>query len=556
MKFSTWDIETEDWNKFKVASIYTYNKKIIICETIKEIVDNMIKLKGIFYSHYGGGFDNHFLIKYLRNNDFSMKWFNINSSLNKICVYYKNSNKKLFELRDSFTILPFSLRILAKEFTNKEKMDIDRSNIKGYSKEKINEYVASDSIILFEVIEKYLNLLNKNTIKCTISSECFTEHKKLYNHKKLRIPSVFDKFIRNSYAGARTEVFKRYGKNLHYYDFKSMYPSILYEKEFPAGKFILTRKFIYDKFGFYKCSVKAPNNLNIPFLHTYKDGKLIFCLGSFKGTYTSIEIEKALSLGYKITIDYGYYFTEKVKPFKDYVSKWYKLKQEAEDKGNSALRFISKLYLNTLYGKFGQRRTFRKIINKEQPIKYYLNNGFNIKDYNEDLNILITEEESKSKYTMVHIASFTTAYARIKLYEKFEEVISKGGEIFYCDTDSIITNIELEIGKKLGDLDLENEIKEGIFLFPKFYSIRLYDNSVISKHKGLNNNYDFSEYEKILYHNDLTSFYEEKESIASILECNTRNLKHLSIIKKHRSLRGVFDKRILIDKINTKPIHL
>ena len=554
MKFSCWDIEAENWNEFKVASIYN-DKKQFICYSTKEIIKRMIEIGGIFYSHYGGGYDNHFLLKDLKKR-FCMKWENIGSRLVKISVYYKNSKKKLFELRDSFFILPTSLKKLAIELTDERKQDIDRKHIERLTKKELNDYVLSDSRILFKVITNYLKIVNKQNIKKTIASECFSEHKKLYNHKELRVPAYYDKYIRQSYSGARTEVFKRYGKNLKYYDFKSMYPSVMFEKEFPSGYIVNTKTFIKDKFGIYNCDVVTPD-LDIPFLHTYnEDKKLIFPNGSFKGVYTSIEIEKAITLGYKIKILNGYYFTKKARPFQSYIKKWYGLKQKAEDEKNNSLRYISKLYLNSLYGKFGQRRVFRKIIHLENNIKHYIDKGFKVVDFDENLNFIVVEEETRAKYTTCHIASFCCAYARIKLYEAIENIKSLGGEVYYCDTDSIVTNIDLPIGKNLGDLDLEQEIKEGIFLAPKFYSIITKDNKTISKHKGLSDDYDFDLYKKALLYNDFTSFKEKKTSICSLLESKTRHLKHMEVIKKTRSANGCFDKRIITKDFNTKPLNI
>lgn len=555
MKFNTWDIETENWIDFKVASIYTGEESFILY-SIDEVIKKFIKIGGIFYAHYGGGFDNHFIINEINKRKYRLVFKNISGNLSTVSVYYKNSNKKLFELRDSYNILPFALEYLAKELTNKRKLDIDRTKIHEYSKQEIDDYVLSDSVILHEAITNYLKLTGKDKIRLTIASECFAEHKKLFDHKKLRVPAILDSFLRQSYGGARTEVFKRYGEDLKYYDFKSMYPSVMYEKEYPAGYCIFTKEYIDDFFGIYKCNIVAPD-LAIPFLHTYnKDGKLIFPQGEFSGTYTSVEIEKAKQLGYIVEVLEGYYFTEKERPFKPYVRKWYGFKQEAENNDNKALRFISKLYLNSLYGKFGQRRIFTKIMHKENTLDYYMEKYGNIKDYDEKLNILLIEEESRSKYTTVHIASFVTAYARIKLYEAFEQVQEKNGTLYYCDTDSLVTDVELDTSKGLGALDLEDELGEAVFLAPKLYAYITHEEKYVNKHKGLREKYELETYKKALLYNDFNDFYEERECFASILERRIKRTDQLLVLQKHRSVKGTFDKRNLLNQIDTKPIKL
>jgi hypothetical protein len=73
----------------------------------------------------------------------------------------------------------------------------------------------------------------------------------------------------------------------------------------------------------------------------------------------------------------------------------------------------------------------------------------------------------------VAIASAITSYARIQLWSAINDIESKGGEIYYCDTDSIITNLNISAypdimkkymwdgtGEALGAL--KNEIEEKV----------------------------------------------------------------------------------------------
>lgn len=58
---------------------------------------------------------------------------------------------------------------------------------------------------------------------------------------------------------------------------------------------------------------------------------------------------------------------DKGQPFNDYVNELYEKKQQATEENNKVLRKISKLLLNTLYGRMGMRNEFfkTKIVNKE-----------------------------------------------------------------------------------------------------------------------------------------------------------------------------------------------
>ena len=167
-------------------------------------------------------------------------------------------------------------------------------------------------------------------------------------------------------------------------------------------------------FGLIQCDILPPTNLYIPLLHwRASNGKLTFALcktcasteqqtpcrhgdkaRAFRGVWISEELKKAVSLGYKITkIHEVWHFEETTEYdmrtkegglFAEYINTFLKVKQESsgwpkgveseEDKDNyikqyfehegiklnkknievnPGLRTVSKLCLNTLWGKFG-----------------------------------------------------------------------------------------------------------------------------------------------------------------------------------------------------------
>ena len=309
MKLRTWDIETTDWNVFEIGGIYDGENKIL-CKSPEEIIQVMKVMGGTFYAHYGGGFDHLFLLEHLKK--YKTRITNIGKNFTKISVYYSTSNKKLFELRDSYSMFPDSLNNLSKNFIHRQKKDIDRSKIDSYTEEEIKDYVLDDCILLYDIIKKFMKDTDQNSLSLTIAGASKKEHGKLFDQKEMQVPSVLDKFLRKSYAGARVEVFKRYGKNLNHYDVKSMYPDVMRNKTYPCGYAIYTTTYNNKLHGIYECDVITPEYMHIPFLHTYnEDHSLIFPLGSFSGVYTSPEIDKARELGYEITVKQGYYFEKK-----------------------------------------------------------------------------------------------------------------------------------------------------------------------------------------------------------------------------------------------------
>lgn len=246
------------------------------------------------------------------------------------------------------------------------------------------------------------------------------------------------------------------------------------------------------------------------------------------GTWVSDELKKAISVGYEVTAIYEIWQYEIVQYdpetnsgglFADYVNKFLKYKQEASGwpsecntielqmeyveeffkregvlldhekmKKNKGLRYIAKSCLNSLWGKFGQKnysetvfdRTGNKLIkiatDKKQELQTVVpfnETDFYYKRRNKDKDI--TPKETVS----VPIAVYTTAQARLKLYEYLEKL---GKRALYYDTDSCfyVTENDDEViptGNFLGDMTDElidygegSYIREFVTIGPKRYS--------------------------------------------------------------------------------------
>lgn len=108
----------------------------------------------------------------------------------------------------------------------------------------------------------------------------------------------------------------------------------------------------------------------------------------------------------------------------------------------------------------------------------------NLENFNEKTNL--------GNYTAVSIstAAATLAYSRIHLAKLLLYILEHGGNIYYMDTDSIITDLKLPeefiSQNELGKLKLEHIIKEGYFVADKTYCIVDVDGNIIKRAKGVN----------------------------------------------------------------------
>ncbi|XP_070547621.1 uncharacterized protein [Ptychodera flava] len=136
---------------------------------------------------------------------------------------------------------------------------------------------------------------------------------------------------------------------------------------------------------------------------------------------------------------------------------------------NQGQQTLAKLMLNSMWGKFAQRNNFPQLQYIQEPAELFrlltseqhtINNLSFVND-----NMVAVQHSLRDEFvegavnTNVVIAAFTTAYARLKLYDLLEAI---GERVLYFDTDSVIfvsksDMYEPPLGDYLGDLTSELE---------------------------------------------------------------------------------------------------
>ena len=524
----------------------------------------------IFYAHNGGKYDNRPLLYEAFKRNLKIKnIFVIQGGV----IFKIKINGRTYDFRDSYYLLPGRLKDLCEAFEISQcKKDFDiKEWIDGGCEitNELKEYLKYDCISLYELLEKFYLEFDVNDIKLTIASTSFNillkdekKRKALANY----ITKEDEIEIRKTYKGGRCEVYIREGQNLLKYDVNSIYSFVMREFLYPTGSMI---KFINKEeidiyinilgwLGVVKVNIKAPY-LYIPYLvkRDTKLNKLIAPIGIWTDYITTFEYQEAIKRGYEIDIIEAYLYSKKENYFIDYVDYYYNIKKNS----TGAKKEIAKLMLNSVYGKFGQKRSYDKFYTLEEIIKKKLNlNDF----YPLDLYMYMKEEEFYyDRRINPIIAVFVTAYGRHVLYKGIENIIKKGGNVYYVDTDSIITNIELDeelvSNTELGKWKLECEIKEYIGIEPKTY---ICDNEKRAKGipKEQQEKLSFKDYKEMLNgksksfnFSGLIGFKEQFKRI------NHDTINYMHEIKKTKEIGGKlkFDKRILnADGVTTRPIEL
>ncbi len=136
--------------------------------------------------------------------------------------------------------------------------------------------------------------------------------------------------------------------------------------------------------------------------------------------------------------------------------------------------------LNSLYGKFGMReeRTgLQLVLEPEKGPKAWPTNGWPIDGQHESCIVWEVERVVRAPYIIPQISAHITALSRMRLYYGMIDVISRGGQIYYCDTDSILCDRQIAESKALGGWKLETPadiLIAGSFVLPKLYQLEFH----------------------------------------------------------------------------------
>lgn len=446
---------------------------------IKSMVEYISTIKAGLIFYHNLKFDGSFLINYLlkegyicvnsASNLFPGQFISIISDMRQfyqVKIRFKDGN--IVTIMDSLKIMPASVKDLSQAFNlNIHKLEIDYRQSDSEISEAEIEYCYRDCEVVLECLKI---MREKGMTKITAGACALNYYKQILGGEdKFRrifpvLPVSIDSYCRRSYKGGFVWVNPRY-QNIEIkqpgevFDVNSMFPAQMYYKPLPYGYPVYTEKLNDNNLWIGRVYVgHAKLKLNkIPCIQI-KGGRYI-------DTEYLEEIEDEIiyitSLDYKlITEQYdtsdmrfvdGYVFKSRIGFFNEYIDEWITIKQN--NKG--AMRYIAKLMLNSLYGKFG--------LNPHRiSLKPELENDI----------IRFTEwPEEYIESIYVPMAAFITAYARDNIIRNGQKIYD---ELCYIDTDSIHKinggKIPFEChDSKLGAYKLESKFTRAKYIRPKTY---------------------------------------------------------------------------------------
>lgn len=424
---------------------------------------------------------------------------------------------KLFkvELRDSYKLLPITLKELGESFNKKyfkTSIDYDVDFEHKATKEEI-DYCINDCLVLAEGLENFYDELEKLMkdigledlikeiySKLSISSISFligTAITKKNNKYLHTLDSSWHRSYKNGYHGGLVySGDKKLHTNVLMLDENSEHPYCYTKLELPYGRPIPLFDFEDRKnYGFYVCKVSIKfslkKNWKIPFI---TQGNAFFSNANYLESSNNEYIELVLTsidlecIERYYDCDYEFIwcdaFLTKNGIYKEFGEEFYNLKVNSK----GAKKIVVKRILNSFYGKLamsGETDVLETTIDENGLLK----------------DDIIDIKDNKKMYKYIVQAMAITAHAMKNLLlgcEIIEETFGIGS-VLYCDTDSIKfdTNgmsekqaIDLlkSKGMRIDDKELGAFKNEGFCDFFKTIAPKKYIYAI----KNSNNNYNIS----------------------------------------------------------------
>lgn len=460
----------------------------------------------------------------------------------EVIFYRKGKKINKVTFQDSLKLVPLSVDAIAKSFKlPMQKLKIDYDSHNGLPPgtpltPEEEEYIKHDVQIVAHAIDYFHS---QGLDRMTIGSCAMEEYKKLVqkrNFKRWFPTPKYHEDVKQSYRGGFTYLNPKFaGKTIGngiVLDVNSLYPSVMYGCDgevLPFGTPIyFTGQYEEDEIyplytQMFRCQfeLKKGKIPTIQIKHSLfysgneyltsskdKDGidnEVTLCLNN-------VDLELFLEQYHVYNMEYlsGWKFKgSKGKGlFGDYIDKWSANKIKAKEEGNHGLYLISKLFLNSLYGKFGTDNKVRSKIpylGEDDVVHYY------------------DSDPQPKDGIYVAMASFITSYARLKTIraaQTIQDNYNSGKskiQFVYADTDSlhcVSDDFSLPEGldidsTKLGAWDHEANFVKAKFLRQKCY-IEKHCISEKEYEEGIEGETSF------LYSKDDKGFYKLKITVAGM----------------------------------------
>jgi len=506
--------------------------------TFWDFVESHLKPKSklIIIAH-NWGFDAQILdaVTHIRNIGFKPR--NILETAQLSIWKYKRKSTYL-ECLDNMNIFHSSLKKLGRDI-GLPKLDLEEAQ---ESDDRLLTYCERDVDIMvraWELWRKFCFDHDLGNFAPTVAGQALNTYRHRFMPSSIYIHGSADisRLEREAYFGGRVECFRLgqfTAQDIHMLDVNSLYPYIMSSYPYPTKYIGQSGHITIDELNRLLKTHLAIAEIDIetdePAYPVRRDKRLIFPIGRFRTVLCGQELAHALALEH-VRKAYHVQVYERDFIFEDYVRFFYQTRLNYRKEGNESFAFLCKLFLNSLYGKFGQKQDIWEDIeitdepdwrnwqvwdfDNKQWLTYRQREGI--------IQIKVGEKDAFNAFPA--IAAHVTANARHYLWSLVDKIGQE--HVLYCDTDSLMVDAprceiesRLPIGDQLGELKEEWRSSEVTINGCKDY---VHDDKI--KRKGIRLN--------ARQVDDSTFVQEQFRSLASALRDGETNRQIIRLVKKH-----------------------
>jgi hypothetical protein len=430
-----------------------------------------LSVGGIWASHNGGNYDNLLVMDWLPPAD------EVYTSQSRVlkAVWYKDIDSGIpsLTLRDTYPLANYALETIGEGLKLPKNPDeLDVKNLKKYPIKKVIDYCERDVDILVELFKNYFLFMEQFGAKpkwtggatATALLAAIEPDTKALLESNAIVGFVVDRLLEDHIVrGGLTEI-TGLGSfpDVTSYDLNSSYPTRYAEGPVPIG-FSKTKR-DSNACLFYTKWIRKSREIPAHVLGEYQKG-----FGDCAAWLTREELDylKQDNAVRNVKIIKALYCAEWANIGVEFAKQLYAIKSNKK----SPMAIMGKLFVNAFHGKLASAYSMPLFIGKRRANKLPLN-AKSFRDY-----ILLPDGRQYKKYAQWFQQPFAGAYiltrARIAITKPRIELVNRGFQVYYCDTDSIHTNCKpnqfpYQIGHGLGQWKIERE-GPGVYVAPKLY---------------------------------------------------------------------------------------
>lgn len=312
------DIECESWDRFAVGAIRFPDGSHKLTWNEDELVDEVLAWEGDLWTWYGGRYDQVWFARCM-----ARRGIRATGQLGGGGLVSFKAGK--VTLRDGYRLFPVGLAKAARLARMKKAetqlpcvcgkacggfCSIKAKGMSRKHRRMLEEYLIQDTDCCSGAVETIAARFEEwgLVLKNTIGSSAWATMRDVFGVPKAKWLEWRDwQAAARGYHGGSTEMYLRAAPVIHLNDKHAAYPAALAETAVPMGAYQrhvgrqAQADFDAERPGIYACTVTVPK-MHVPPLPAHADDRLLYCTGTFDGSWPLPELQAAVGLG--VTIEH------------------------------------------------------------------------------------------------------------------------------------------------------------------------------------------------------------------------------------------------------------